>query len=672
MATLGQYSLFLALSLALYAVGGSIVGARGRDLRLLRSARYATYLTALVSAVAVVALIAAFMTRDFRVQYVYEHSNRALGPLYTFMAFYAGNAGSLLYITLNLAVMAAVAVAWPTRAARGSLPYTTAVLMVVVAFFVGVVLFLSNPFKTFPFTPPDGNGLNPLLVHYGMLFHPPTMMTGLAAVAVPFSFALGALLSGRSTDEWIDAGRVWGLVAWLLLAAGNLFGMWWAYTILGWGGYWAWDPIENAGLMPWLAMTALIHSLVIQRRWHMFRLWNYGLIIFAFGLAQFGMFLNRGGPVVSVHSFAQSPLGWSFLVFMAGSTLVAFLVVLWQYPRIKSERTVESSVSREAAFLVNNLILLAIALATLWGVIFPLVSNLFVGETITIGAPFYNQVNGPLMMALLALLAVGPFIPWRRASVGALKRALLVPALLGLATMVLLGVLGVRLPWALLGLGLCVLVTAGIGQELVRGVAARHRHGEAYPVALGRLVRANPPRYGGHIVHLAVVMVAAGIIGSHFYTTQREVVLSPGQSVTVGDYTVQFQGARVIPKIDHLRQQADLLAYKGDRLLGTLSPWQAEYPNLGFKPTRVAIRSTPVEDLYVILGELLDDGRASLQVKVMPVVAWMWWGGVILLVGILVCLWPAPSRRVGMLASRPAVAPAPALPRPVGMDQGTE
>ncbi len=671
MGSLGQYALFLTLSLALYSAVGSIIGVRGGDTRLVRSARYAAYLTALASGVAVAALIVAFITRDFKVEYVYQHSNRTLGALYTFLAFYAGNAGSLLYITLNLAIMAAIAVAWPGKAARPSLPYTTCVLMLVVAFFAGVVLFLSSPFKQFPFTPPDGNGLNPLLVHYGMLFHPPTMMTGLAAVAIPFAFAIGALLGGRSMDDWVAAGRAWGLVAWLLLAAGNLFGAWWAYTILGWGGFWGWDPIENAGLMPWLAMTALIHSLVIQRRWRMFRLWNFGLIIFAFGLAQFGMFLNRGGPVVSVHSFAQSPLGWSFLVFMGGSVLGAFLIVLWQYARIKNDRSVESTVSREAAFLVNNLLLLGLALVTLWGVVFPLVSSLFVGETITIGAPFYNQVNGPLMLALLVLLGVGPFIPWRGASGAALKRALLVPAALAVAVAVGLGGLGGREPWALIGFAVCVLVLAGIAQELARGVAARHRHEESYPVALWRLIRANPPRYGGHMVHLAVVLIAAGVIGSYAYTTQRDVVLAPGDRVTIGAYTVEFQRAQVIPKVDHLRQQADILAFRGDKLLGTMSPWQAEYPGLGFKPTRVAIRSTVPEDLYIILGEILDDGRVSLQLKVLPLVALLWWAGPLLLLGTMLSLWPA-RRPATVLATRRERAAAPAPARERTVSEGTE
>ncbi|MBI2866372.1 MAG: heme lyase CcmF/NrfE family subunit [Chloroflexi bacterium] len=669
MAPLGEYSLFLGLALALYAVFGSIAGTRGRDQRLVASARYAVYLTALAVGVAVLSLMVSFLTRDFRVQYVYENSSRSLGALYTFLAFYAGNAGSLLYITFNLALLSAVAVAWPGRAARASLPYTTAALMLIVGFFVGVNLFLANPFERFPFTPPDGGGLNPLLIHYGMLFHPPTMMTGLAAVAVPFSFAMGMLLSGRSMEEWVDAGRVWGLVAWLLLGAGNLFGMWWAYTILGWGGYWAWDPIENAGLMPWLAMTAFIHSLTVQKRWHMFRLWNFGLIIAAFGLAQFGMFLNRGGPVVSVHSFAQSPLGWSFLAFMAGSTVVAFLIVLWRSPLIKSERAVESTISRETAFLVNNLLLLGAALVTLWGVVFPLISNLLTGVTITIGAPFYNQVNGPIFLALLEVLAIGPFIPWRRASLGALRRALLVPALAGLAVLVVLAIGGVRQPWALIGLAICAQVVVGIGQEVVRGVRARHRHGEAYPVALGRLVRANPPRYGGHIVHLAVVLVVAAIVASHFYTVEREVVLSPGQRVSVGAYTLEYQGARVIPKLDHLRNQADLVVYRGESLLGTVSPWQAEYPTLGFKPTRVAIRSTPFEDLYVILGEVLGDGRASFQIKVLPLVSWLWWAGVVLLMGTAICLWPA-RRSLPALATQPRpVAPAP-VPGPTL--EGTE
>ena len=288
--------------------------------------------------------------------------------------------------------------------------------MLVLTFFLAVMAFMANPFDKLPFVPADGEGINPLLTHFGMFFHPPALMAGLIGITVPFAFALGSLLARQTGDEWVDPGRVWGIIAWVLLASGLLLGSWWAYTILGWGGYWFWDPVENAAFMPWLALTAFIHSIMVQKRRGMFRMWNIALINVAFGLALYGMFMNRGGSVPSVHSFGASSLGWVFLMFLVIGVIVPFAIFFWRYHLLKSAQNLDSMLSREAAFLVNNLLLLGIAFVTLWGTVYPLISRLTSGEEITVARPFYDQVNGPLMLALIFLMGIGPMLPWRRAN----------------------------------------------------------------------------------------------------------------------------------------------------------------------------------------------------------------------------------------------------------------
>ena len=369
MADLGAISLWIALALTAYSTMGSVAGKLRTSPALVESARSAMYAAGLVLLVATLSLIISFISRDFEIAYVAAHSDLAMENRFTWVAFYAGNEGSLLYIATVLAIMSAIAVWRAPGKIKDAMPYTTAVLMLVLTFFLAVTAVMANPFDKLPFVPLDGEGINPLLTHFGMFFHPPALMAGLIGITVPFSFATGSLLAGKSGDEWVDAGRVWGIIAWVLLAAGLLLGSWWAYTILGWGGFWFWDPVENAAFMPWLGLTAFIHSIMVQKRRGMFRMWNVLLINVAFGLALYGMFMNRGGSVPSVHSFGASQLGWVFLMFLAIGVIVPFLVFIWRYPLLKSAQNLDSMLSREAAFLVNNMLLLAIAFVTLWGTV---------------------------------------------------------------------------------------------------------------------------------------------------------------------------------------------------------------------------------------------------------------------------------------------------------------
>jgi len=543
MADLGAISLWIALALASYAAFGSFLGQARGSAELVVSSRRAVYLALLVLLVSTVSLVVLFINRDFEVAYVAGHSDLAMDDRFTWVAFYAGNEGSLLFIAFALAAMSALAIWRAPSNTRDTLPYTTGVLMVVLVFFLAVTGFMANPFEKLPFVPPDGDGINPLLTHFGMFIHPPMLMTGLICASVPFAFAMGSLLGGKTGDEWVDAGRMWGIIAWALLACGLLLGSWWAYTILGWGGFWFWDPVENAALMPWLALTAFIHSIMVQKRRGMFRMWNIVLINVAFGLALYGMFMNRGGPVPSVHSFGASNLGWVFLLFLAVGVLIPFAVFFWRFPLLKSAQTLDSMLSREAAFLVNNLLLLGIAFVTLWGSVYPLISRLTAGEEITIARPFYDQVNGPIFLALLLLMGVGPLLPWRRATAASLRRALLAPGSVALGVAAILLVLGIRQPYALIGFGLGAFVTTGIFIEWGRGTLSRHRSsGDAYPIAFLRLLAANRPRYGGYIVHLAVVMVALGVVGTSFFNEQIDVVLGPGESVRINDYELRYVG----------------------------------------------------------------------------------------------------------------------------------
>ena len=653
MADFGYICLLLATVLAIYSAVGSLAGVWQRSPHLVQSARYATYLAPVALGCSMAGLVGAFVNNDFRVAYVAEHSNRAMDTQYIWVAFYAGNEGSLLFIAFALSALAALAVFFSPRSLQPSMPHVNAVLMAVLIFFVAIMVFLADPFARLDFVPPDGQGINPLLTHPGMFIHPPMLMTGLISFAVPFSIVMGTLLSGRTGDEWVDAGRTWGIISWALLGIGLLLGAWWAYTILGWGGYWAWDPVENAGFMPWLVITGFIHSIMVQKRRGMFRMWNLALVIIAFGFAQFGMFINRGGPVPSVHSFGQSTLGWVFLAFMGATMLLSFGVFFWRYNNLKSAQTLESALSRESAFLVNNLLFLGVAFVTLWGVVYPLISEIFQGDTITVGQPYYNQVNGPLFLMLILLMGVAPFLPWRHASWTTLRRALLLPAASALATAALLLLLGVHKPWAVASFAVCALVVAGILREWVRGALARHRLGESYPVAFARLIAGNRPRYGGYVAHLAVVLLALGVTGSSFYGIQKDVALSPGESADVGAYTLTYVGASAVDKADRIEATAEVQVFRGDDFLGSYHPRRDFYPSFNLASTQAAIRSTPVEDLYIIPGELLEDGRAIFRVFVNPLVMWMWVAGPLLLLGVMVALWPQ-REAAAVYATRPA------------------
>ena len=608
---------------------------------LVESAVYGLYTTPLLLVVATASLIYLFVTKDFSVRYVAENSDLAMPKMYTWVAFYAGNAGSMLYITFILALLVVGVLYYLRKNLREISGYTATILSIMLGFFVFVLVFYANPFEKLPVVPLDGEGINPLLVHLGMFFHPPMQMAGLISVVAPFSIVMGAVLAGKSgTDIWVEHGRTWGLVSWLVLTIGLMLGAWWAYTILGWGGYWAWDPVENSAFMPWLVMTAFVHTVVIQRQRGMFRTWNLVLAIMAFSLAQVGMFLNRGGPVPSVHSFAQSAMGWTFLLFMAITLFGSVVILVLRSSKQDNSGKLESLLSREAAFLFNNLLLLAIAFITLWGTIFPLIADLLNNETVSVGPPFYNRMNGPLILCLLVLMAIAPMLPWRQARFSQIWLMLRGPVALAVVVSFVLIIVGVRLPLAVASFAIISLVIGSVLQEWIRGVLVRHQRGESFGKAFVRLVMSNRSRYGGYIVHLGIMLLAIGATGSSFYAMQEDFSLAPGESVSIGNYTMRYVSLESEEYGNRLEEEALFDVTRGGYHIGDMKPVRAFYPGHNVGATKAAIWSTPLEDFYIVPSRFDQDGRGVFRVHIFPLVWWMWASGPVLVLGTLIAVSP--------------------------------
>ncbi|MGH7658483.1 MAG: heme lyase CcmF/NrfE family subunit, partial [Gemmatimonadales bacterium] len=474
------------------------------------------------------------LNHDFNIEYVAGYTSRNLPTYYTVAAFWAGQKGSLLFWAFVLSIFAALA-QWVTpKRYRSLLPHVAGVTTAITVFFLIVMLFGgANPFERLAFTPPDGRGLNPQLQNIAMTIHPPMLYLGYISITIPFAFGIAALLSRRLDTGWIHAIRKWTLVSWLFLGVGITLGMWWAYVELGWGGYWAWDPVENASLLPWLTMTAFLHSVMIQEKRGMLKRWNMGLVIGSFLLSIFGTFITRSGVIASVHSFTQSDVGYFFLAFLLIAAVLSFTLLYTRWPALEPDARLEAVVSREGAFLFNNLMLVGIAFSVLWGTLFPILSEWVRGTKITVGPPFFNRVNVPLGILLLALTGIGPLIAWRKASTANLKRQFTAPVLTGLGTAALLLAMGMRDAYVLVSLGIGGFVLGTLTQEFYRGTRARHRmYQEAWPMAFGRLIGRNRRRYGGYIVHLAILTYFVAFAGSAFKIDREETML-PGETVEI-------------------------------------------------------------------------------------------------------------------------------------------
>ncbi|HEY3111932.1 MAG TPA: cytochrome c-type biogenesis CcmF C-terminal domain-containing protein [Chloroflexota bacterium] len=660
LAGLGQLSLACALAVAAYGLIAAALGGARRASGPITSARNATLATAAFVTVASVLLVRAFLEHDFSLRYVVDNSTRDAPLAVLLSGFWGGQTGSLLFWAWGLTLLSA-AVALRESKTRALLPGILGALFVVQLFFLGVLVFVSTPFERLPVPAADGRGLNPLLWDEGMRIHPPMLLTGYMSFSAPFAITIAALLSGRFGREWLVAVRRWMLVAWTIQGAGLLAGAWWAYHVLGWGGYWGWDPVENVALLPWLIATAFLHSIVVEERRGMLRVWNLGLGIASFALAIFGTFVVRSGVLSSVHSFAQSPIGPHFLAFLAVTLVGSLGLLLYRLPQLGSDGDFDAVASREVSFLLNNLLLVGVAAATFWGTIFPLVSEVTRGVKVSVGAPFYQQVNGPLFLGLVVLMGIGPLLAWRRTSPTSLWRNFRWPLLTAaLVSLLLLG-LGMREGLAILAFAATAFTLATVVLEYWRGVRARrHSTGEPYPVALYRLVGRARRRYGGYVVHLGVLLVALGVIGSSFYQVEQTATLAEGESVQVGRYTFTHSGlsTRSEPGVRTLVAE---LAVTGDGArLESLWPERRIHRNWEQQPvTGVAYRTVGpwLDDLYVLLTGVDDAGRASVRIFVNPLVSLVWLGGLFFLIGTLIAGWPvaatSPARESWPLRREP-------------------
>lgn len=641
MITLGHVSLIAAFATAGYAVATGLLGARRRDPGMVRASRNAVYGTTILTVIASVSLLVLLATDRFEVRYVAENSRLDQPFVYKLTALWGGMAGSLLLWTVILCLYSAVA-AWTNHGKHTALmPYVYAVCMATAMFFVAVQLFAADPFETLPFTPADGQGLNALLQNPAMAVHPPNLYLGFVGFTIPFAFAIAALASGRLDTAWLHAIRRWTIVSWFFLSVGITLGAQWAYVELGWGGYWGWDPVENASLLPWLTATAYLHSVMIEEKKQMLRIWNMLLVILTFILCIFGTFLTRSGIVSSVHAFTVSNLGPMFAAFIALCLAVSLALVAWRLPQLRSAERLESVLSRESAFLFNNLVLVVACFAVLWGTMFPVISEAVNGVKITVGPPFFNRVNIPIFLALLALTGIGPLIAWRRASLPSLRRAFLWPTVSFLATVAGFLGFGVTDPYTLMSLGLCVFVTATVVQEFWRGARARASSShESLPAAVWGLTMRNKRRYGGYVIHVGVVLMAVGITGSGMFQREVEATLRPGQTIDLAGYRLQYDDLRQFDTQGVGVVSADLIAFDGDVPRFRMVPQRHFHPRQDNPTTEVAIWSGLRHDVYVVLAGWDEARTATFKAYLNPLVKWIWIGGGVLAFGTAICMFP--------------------------------
>jgi cytochrome c-type biogenesis protein CcmF len=641
-ADLGRAALLVAFGLALFAaVGGGIAAWQGRR-RLHESSRRALVGAFAATAVAAGVLVHALQARDFSYVYVADHSARKLPFPYSISAFWGGQEGSLLLWLFVLTGLGSLAVLLNRDLIRNVLPGTVPVLGGVATFFAFLLVFVSSPFDR-QVAPLDGSGLNPSLQNPYMMIHPPLLYLGYVGLTIPFAFAAGALLAGRFDERWIVATRRWTLLAWTALGIGILLGAKWAYEEVGWGGYYAWDPVENAALMPWLASTAFLHSVMVQEKKNMLRVWNAVLVSLAFCLSLFGTFLTRSGVISSIHSFTQSSIGPWLLGFIAVAATFCTVLIFWRLPKLRTKTRLESLASREAAFLYNNLLLIAFTLTVLWGVAFPLLSELVRGEKITVGPPYFDFFLRVLGLPLLLLMGIGPLVAWRRSSLRALGASLVGPAVFALASGAALLALGAgsSLP-GLVAYTFCAFVLGAIVLEFVRGTRARKTLGDAtWLGAFSSLVGRNRRRYGGYIVHAAIVLLALGIAGGAYGATKVQ-KLEPGQTMSIHGYDLRYLGSVTRNAPNRTEIRARLEVFRGGRDLGVYEAGKNNYPVEQQVSNEVGIRTDwlRAEDLFLIGDQFNGDGSVVIKALVNPLVDLIWIAGLVFLLGSLIAMWP--------------------------------
>jgi cytochrome c-type biogenesis protein CcmF len=647
MENLGSLAILLALCVSLYAIVASVVGRLKSKPFLLVSGQRAVYSVCVLMTLASGILVYSLLNGDFRFAYVAAHSNKTMPVLYKFAAWWGGQEGSLLFWSWLLSTYAAVAAFTNRRRHRDFMPWVLAVLGTVQSFFLILNNFVANPFQMLAtdkliIAVPDGNGLSPLLQYPAMAIHPPMLYLGYVGFTLPFAFAIGSLITRQPGEAWIHTTRRWTLVTWLFQSCGIMLGAAWAYHVLGWGGYWGWDPVENASLLPWLSGTAFLHSVMMQEKKGMMKVWNIVLISATFFLCILGTFLTRSGVVQSVHAFARSEIGKYFVSFLAVGIAATIFLILDRLNYLKSESELESVVSRESSFLFNNLILLASCFAVLWGTLFPVISEAFTSDKISLDADWYNRLMVPIGLFLLLLTGVGPLFAWRRTSVESLRRNFQWP---GIASLVLVGALvaaGVRHFYALISFGFCLFVALTVLIEFYKGGKSIAGKNDMNLLrAMIELTHRNTRRYGGYLVHMGIVLMFIGFTGHAF--NQNEVKeLAPGDSMKVGAYDLRMMDMLQGQNDNYQWHRAIIQVSKGGDVLGTLEPEKRFYTASKQGTSEVGIRQRPNEDLYLNFGGMSDDNqRAVIQAYVFPLVSWIWIGGLVLIGGTLICLVPS-------------------------------
>ena len=652
-AQIGQFALALAWVVTAHSVVASILGIRFKHDKLIASGRNAAIGAFACITTAIVCLGYLFAVSDFSIKYIAAHSNRDLPVYFKISSIWGGQEGSLLFWGWLLTVYSTLVIIQNWRKHSAMMPYVTAVLMTTSLFFTTMHLFAVNPFNQtvilqaqtspIPFVPADGSGLNPLLQDAYMVIHPPMLYLGFVGFAVPFAFAMAAMFTKQLGDTWIRTTRRWTMVAWMFLSVGILLGGKWAYHELGWGGFWGWDPVENASLMPWLIGTAFLHSVMVQEKKGMLKVWNMVLVILTYIMSIFGTFLTRSGVVNSVHAFAQSPIGGYFAAFLIVALSGALYLLFDRLPYLKSENQMESVISRESSFMFNNLVLLAACFAVFWGTMFPVISEAVKGVKITVSAPFFNKVNVPIAIFLMFLTGVGPLLAWRKASTNSLKRNFLMPGVLALATGVVLYLRGVQHFYAWLSLVMSTFVTITIVREFYKGARARSvGTGENFVEAVVNLTLRNTRRYGGYVVHFAFVLLFIGWSGQAF-TTDGSSELGIGDTMAIREYTLRVDKLGTEDTPNYSSDKATVGLFEYGKKVANLYPERRVY-KAGQEPqptSEVAIYSTAKNDVYVVFAGATTDGKkAILQVFYNPLTMWVWIGGVVLVVGTLIALLP--------------------------------
>lgn len=662
-ANLGYFALFIAFGCTAYSTGMALASVPQRRPDWLASAHHAALLVWPLLTLSSACLIYLLLTEQYQIEFVHSVTSHSMPIYLKITSWWGGQAGSLLFWAWLMAAFSGAAMLRKWDRDHDMMPYVIATTMITVGFFLILIIFVENPFTrlwalpngetttamfqpagTTAFTPEDGRGLNPLLRHIGMIIHPPMLYLGFVSFVIPYAFAMAALITRRTDDEWIRTTRRWTLVGWLFLSLGLILGGRWAYDVLGWGGYWGWDPVENAAFLPWLTATAFLHSVMIQEKRGMLKKWNVVLVILTYSLVIFGTFLTRSGVLSSVHAFAQSAIGPLFFGFIGLTFITSMALLFREWDHLRDEHQLDSLLSREAAFLLNNLLFMGITASVFWGTVFPMISELATGEKISVGPPFYNQVTGPQFAALVLLMGIAPLMAWRKTSPKQLGRMMLMPFLGTLVVLIGCVALGIYSWGALLGLGISAFAATATIIEFTRGTRARMKtNQEDAFTALSTLMARNRRRYGGYIIHIGVVLMTIGVVGSNFFQQETQGRLTPGQSMTLGRYVMIYDELNEFIHTDGREvTRASVSVYRDQQLLGQLYPRRDFYLETNQPMTIPGVRSSIEDDFYVLLvdWEPIGETGATFKVYLNPLVNWIWAGGLVFILGTLVAAWP--------------------------------